>query len=146
MKQDIKQILLPYDGTKSSERAFRYALQLAKVHQAKLLTLTCIKDQAAFGFFKLESDKRKMEKQKKNAEKRIENLKKEAEKLEVPIKSKIVKCDVISKGIVDYAKKQDVDIITMSKTKHGTAAEKMYSESTVDKVFDNAPCTFVHVK
>jgi nucleotide-binding universal stress UspA family protein len=146
MRQNITQILLPYDGTKSSERAFRYALRLAKTHQAKLLTLTCIKDQATFGFFKLKSEKKKMQKQKENAEKIIEDLKKQARYFGVSIKSKIVKCEIISKEIVDYAKKQDVDIIAMSKTKYGTAAEKIYSESTVDRVFKTAPCTFVHVK
>lgn len=146
MRQNIRQILLPYDGTKSSERAFHYALRLANTHQAKLLTLTCIKDHATFGFFKLKSDKKKTEKQKKNAEKRIDYLKKQAKKFGVSIKSRIVKCEITSKEIVDYAKKEDVDIIAMSKTRHGTAAEKMYSESTVDKVFKTAPCTFVHIR
>lgn len=146
VRQNIEQILLPYDGTKSSERAFKYAIHMAKIHQAKILTLTCIRDQATFGFFKLKSEKEKMERQKENAERRINKLKEIAKKIGVPIKSRIVKCEIISKEIVDYAKKQDVDIIAMSKTKYGTIAEKMYSESTVEKVFKNAPCTFVHVK
>ena len=146
MRQNIKQILLPYDGTKSSERAFKYALRLAKVHQAKLLILTCIRDQATFGFFKLKSEKKKIERQKANAENTIEKLKEKAKSFGIPLKSRIAKCEIISKEIVDYAKKQDVDIIAMSKTRHGTAAEKMYSESTVDRVFKSSPCTFVHVK
>ena len=146
MRQNIEQILLPYDGTKSSERAFKYAMRLAKIHQAKLIILTCIRDQATFGFFKLKSEKKKIERQKENAEKIIKKLKHRAKSFGIPLKSKIVKCEIISKEIVDYAKKQDVDIIAMSKTKHGTTAEKMYSESTVDRVFKSSPCTFVHVK
>lgn len=146
MKKGITKILCPYDGTESSERAFNYVLNLAKTLNSKILLLTCIKDQATFGFFKLKSDKKLINKQKENVKKKIEKLKKQAKETGICISSKIIKCDFISKEIVDYARKEKVDIITMSRTKHGTVAEKMYSESTVENVFRDAPCTFLHVK
>ena len=49
----IKNILVPYDGTPSSQRAFNSALKLAKKHEAKILIFTCIPDKAIFGFFKI---------------------------------------------------------------------------------------------
>lgn len=146
MRQNIERILCPYDGTDSSEHAFKNVLKLAKFLDSKILILTCIKDKATFGFFKLKSDKELINKQKEIAKKKIEKLKRQAKELDLLVTSKIVRCDFISKEIVDYAKKEKVDIIAMSRTKHGTTAEKMYSESTVEKVFRDAPCTFLHVK
>ncbi len=52
-KMIIKNILVLYDGTPSSQRAFNSALKLAKKHEAKILIFTCIPDQAIFGFFKI---------------------------------------------------------------------------------------------
>ena len=146
MKQVINKILCPYDGTVSSERTFKNILNLAKQYEATILILTCIKDKATFGFFKLKSDKKTIKMQKERALKKIENLKNRAQEKGVSIKARVIKCDVISKEIIDYARKEDADLIAMSKAKRGTMAEKMYNESTVEKVFREAPCTFMHIK
>ena len=146
MKQTVDKILCPYDGTRNSERVFKKILNLAKKYKAKILILTCIKDISTFGFFKLKSDKEIEEFKKQNAINKIKELEKVAKKNQVPTKSKIVKCDIVSKKIVDYAKKEDVDIIAMSKSNPNTVTEKMYYEDTVERVFKEAPCTFIHVK
>ena len=145
MRKRLKQILVPYDGTKSSGRAFRDALNIAKTYDAEIKILTCIRDVATFGFFKTKADKKLIEKQKKMATKKIESLKNDAERDNVSVKSKIVKADLVSEKIIDYAKSEKVDLIVMSRTKYGTAAEKLYNESTVEKVFHEAPCSFLHV-
>lgn len=146
MKQNIEQILVPYDGSKNSDKVFKNVLEFAKRFDAKILLLACIKDIATFGFFKSKSDKKLIEKQKSVAEKKMQVLKKQAVQFDVRIKSKTVKCDVISKKIVEYAKKEKVDIIVMSKNREGTVAEKMYHESTTEKVFEEAPCTFMNIR
>jgi len=146
MKKNISKILCPYDGTESSDFAFNNTLNLAKTLDSEILVLTCIKDRATFGFFKLKSDKENIKNQKKWAEKRISQLKEKCEEEGLSMKSKIIKCDIISNEIVDYAKKENVDIITMSNSKNRSAAEKMYSESMVDKVMEKTPCTFMLIK
>lgn len=146
VRQKIQKILVPYDGTKSSDRAFKNAIHIAKTYDAEIQIITVIKDIATFGFFKTKADKNLIEKQKKMASKKIEQLKKEAQKSDVLTKSKIVKADLVSEKIIQYAKSENVDLIVMSRTKYGTAAEKMHNESTVQKVFDEAPCSFLHVK
>jgi len=146
VRQKIQQILVPYDGTKSSDRAFKNAIHIAKTYDAEIKILTVIKDIATFGFFKTKADKNLIEKQRKMASKKIEDLKKEAQKSDVLTKSKIVKADLVSAKIIQYARNENVDLIVMSRTKHGTAAEKMHNESTVEKVFNEAPCSFLHVK
>lgn len=142
----IKKILCPYDGTYSSQKVFRNILYLAKCANAEILLLTCIEDRATFGFFKSKSDKKIINKQKQKANEKIEKLKLQAQEREVLIKSKIVKCDIVSKEIINYAKKEKVDMIVMNQTNRGTVAEKMYNESTVEKVFKDSPCTFIHIK
>ncbi len=112
VRQKIQKILVPYDGTKSSDRAFKNAINIAKTYGAEIKIITVIKDVATFGFFKTKADK----------------------------------ADLVSEKIIQYAKSEDVDLIVMSRTKHGTAAEKMHNESTVEKVFNEAPCSFLHVK
>lgn len=146
MKKNISKILCPYDGSESSNFAFNNTLNLAKSLDSEILVLTCIKDRATFGFFKLKSDKENIKNQKKWAEKRISQLQTECDEKGISMKSKIVKCDIISNEVIDYAKKENVDIITMSNSKNRTPAEKMYSESMVDKVMEKTPCTFVLIK
>lgn len=146
VRQKIQKILVPYDGTKSSDRSFKNTLSIAKTYGAELQILTCIRDVATFGFFKTKADKNLIEKQKKMASKKIKELENEAKKIGVKTKAKIVKADLVSEKIIQYAKNEKVDLIVMSRTKYGTAAEKMHNESTVEKVFDEAPCSFLHVK
>lgn len=146
MRKKISKILCPYDGTDSSNFAFKNALNLAQIFEAELLVLVCIKDKATFGFFKIKSDKEEIKNQKNWAQRKLSQLKDESEKNGVVMKSKILKCNIISKEIVDFAKKEKVDMIAMSKSKYGTPAEEIYSESTVDRVMNESPCTFILIK
>lgn len=141
----IKKILIPHDATPSSEKAVKKVLPLIEKHDSKIMFLTCIHDKATFGFFKTKSDKREIEQEKKKIEKHHEHLKKEAEKSGILSSSKIIKSDLESRSIIEYAKSQDVDLIVMSKSKIGTHAEKMYYNSTVDAVFKKAPCPFLYI-
>lgn len=141
----FKKILVPYDATPSSEKAFKKILPIIEKHCSKIILLTCVRDRATFGFFQTKSDKKSLEQEKKRAE-RFQNMAiKEAEKFELSITSKIVKSDLESESIIDYAKSEKVDLIVMSKTKLTTNAEKMYYNSTVEAVFKNAPCPFLYV-
>lgn len=146
MRKNISKILCPYDGTESSNLAFKNSLNLSKIFGAELLVLVCIKDKATFGFFKIKSDKEEFQNQKKWAQRKLSQLKDQSEKDGVVMKSKIRKCNIISKEIVDFAKNENVDIIAMSKSKYGTPAEKMYSESTVERAIEKTPCTFILIK
>ncbi|WP_148680193.1 universal stress protein [Nitrosopumilus maritimus] len=141
----IKKILVPYDATPSSEKAVKKVLPLIEKHDSKILFLSCVHDKATFGFFKTKSDKREIAKEKKKAERHHERLKKEAAKFGIPSSSKIIKSDLESKSIIEYAKDQNADLIVMSKSKIGTHAEKMYYNSTVDAVFKKTPCPFLYI-
>ena len=141
----LKKILLPYDATASSVKTFKKLLPIIENEGSKIILLTCIRDQATFGFFKTRSDKEHMKKEKERAEKIHEEAKEEGKKFGINIKSKIVKSDLESKSIIDNAKREDVDVIIMSKSKLSTHAERVYYKSTVEAVFQNTPCMFMYV-
>ncbi|KFM20397.1 Universal stress protein [Marine Group I thaumarchaeote SCGC AAA799-P11] len=141
----IKKILIPYDATPSSKRAVKKIFPLIEKHGSKIIFLSCIHDKATFGFFKTKSDKKEIERERKTIQKYHEQLKKEADSFDIPSSSKIIKSNLESHSIIEYAKEQKVDLIVMSKSKLGTHAEKMYYNSTVDAVFKKAPCPFLYI-
>ena len=94
---------------------------------------------------RLKNRRKEIEEQKKRAQKNHEIVKKEAEKFDIISSSKIIKSNLESHSIIEYAKDHQIDLIVMSKSKVGTHAEKMYYNSTVDAVFKNAPCPFLYI-
>ncbi len=145
MSIKIKKILVPYNATPSSENALKKLFPLIEPHNSKIILLTCLRDQATFGFFKTKSDKNRIIQEKKRAQKYHDHIKKAAEKFGLTITSIIIKSDLESESILDCAKKEGVDLIVMSKTKLSTDAEKLYYRSTVDAVFKKTNCAFLYI-
>ncbi len=144
MKDPFQLILFPYNGTKRDEKSFGKLIEIAKRHESKIIILTCLRDLRTLGLFKTKSDKKKIAKERKTMENKIDRLKKLGDGIK--ISSKIVKCEIVSKEIVDQSKKSKVDLVVMSKTKLSSEVEKIYYESTVDHVFKNLSCSFLHIK
>lgn len=141
----IKKILVPYDATSSSKKALKKILSLFENQNSKIILFTCIRDRATFGFFKTKSDKQQIQQEKENAKKLHDEVKREAKPFGLELSSKIVKSDLESKSILEYAKKENVDVIVMSKSKILTHAERVYYDSTVEAVFQKTPCLFLYV-
>lgn len=141
----LKKILIPYDATPSSENTIKKLLPLIEPHGSEIILLTCIRDQATFGFFKTKTDKKRIEEEKKKAEVYHDKIKNAAQKFELKITSRIVKSNLESESILEYAKKDKVDLIAMSRTRLTTSAEKLYYQSTVDAVLKMTPCPFLYI-
>jgi len=144
MKDPFQIILFPYNGSGQDEKSFKKLIEIAKKHESKIIILTCLRDLRTLGFFKTKSDKQKIARERKTMENKINNLKKLGDG--VKIYSKIVKCEIVSKEIVDQSRKNKVDLVVMSKSKLSSEVEKIYYESTVDHVFKNLTCSFLHIK
>ena len=138
-------ILIPYDATQSSERALKKILPILEKHSSKIVLLTCIRDKATFGFFKTNTDKKMMRKEKEKAKKIHHWLTKKIQELGMKVSSKIVKSDLESKTIISQAKKERTDLIIMSKSRLKTNAEKIHYNSTVEAVFTKTPCAFLYI-
>ena len=133
-------ILVPYNGTDGSNKSFRKAVSLASLTDAEVTVLTCLEERPSFGFFKTKTSKQEFEKEQKSVGKQHKILEKFASDHNVSCKSKIVKNGFASKSILEFAKKQDVDLVIMTKTKISSNYEKMHYQSTIENVLRNAVC------
>jgi nucleotide-binding universal stress UspA family protein len=136
----FEHILIPYNGTTGSNKAFRKAISLASSINAKITVLTCLEERPTFGFFKTKTSKQEFEKEHKLIEKQHLDLEKLAKKHDIPFSSKIVKNGMASVKILEFAKQHDVDLIIMTKTKISSRYEKQHYQSTIENVFRNAHC------
>ena len=117
MAKTFQHILIPYNGTAGSNKAFRKAIPLAASINAKITVLTCLEERPTFGFFKTKTSKKEFEKESKLVEKQHGELEKFASKHDIQFGSKIVKNGMASVRILEFAKQHDVDLIMMTKNK-----------------------------
>ncbi|MDH3766341.1 MAG: universal stress protein [Nitrosopumilus sp.] len=140
MTKIFEHILIPYNGTPGSQKAFKKAISIASLIQAKITILTCIEERPTFGFFKTKTSKQEFEKERKLVEKQHLELEKIVKKYNISFSSKIVKNDLASVNILEFSKQHDVDLIIMTKTKLTSRYEKQHYQSTIENVFRNSPC------
>ena len=140
MVRIFEHILIPYNGTPGSQKAFRKAVSLAPSINAKITVLTCLEERPTFGFFKTKTSKQEFEKESKLVEKQHMELEKLAKKHDIPFSSKIVKNGMASVKILEFAKQHDADLIITTRTKLASHYEKQHYHSTVENMFRNAPC------
>ena len=140
MTKTFDHILVPYNGTAGSEKAFRKAISLASSIQAKITILTCLQERPTFGFFKTKTSKQEFEKERKLVEKQHLKLEKFAKEHDISCNSKIAKNGLASAKILEFAKQHDVDLIITTRTKLSSQYEKQHYHSTVENMFRNAPC------
>lgn len=140
MTKTFEHILVPYNGAKGSEKAFRKAISLAHSIQAKITILTCLEERSTFGFFKTKTSNQEYEKERTIVEKQQLHLEKFAKENGVSCSSKIVKNGLASTKILEFAERHNVDLIIMTRTKHSSHYEKQHYHSTVENVFRNSHC------
>ena len=143
MTKTFEHILVPYNGTAGSEKAFRKAISMASSINAKITILTCLEERPTFGFFKTKTSKQEFEKERKEIEKKHLKLEKFAKEHDVSYSSKIVKNGLASTKILEFAKQHDVDLIITTKTKLSSRFEKQNYHSTVENMFRNSPCAIL---
>ena len=140
MTKTFEHILVPYNGTAGSEKAFRKAISLASSIQAKVTILTCLEERSTFGFFKTKTSKQEFEKERKLVEKQHLKLEKFAKEHDVSCTTKIAKNGLASTNILEFAKQHNTDLIITTRTKLSSRYEKQHYHSTVENMFRNTPC------
>ena len=139
----FEHILIPYNGTSGSNKAFRKGVSLASIANAKITILTCLEERPTFGFFKTKTSKQEFEKESKQIEKQHLELEKFSKDHDVLFDSKIVKNGLASVKILEFARQHDVDLIIMTKTKLTSNYEKQHYQSTIENVFRNKNCSLL---
>ena len=144
MTLSFENILVPYDGTKTGDKAFSGAVKLAKNFDSKVTVLSCIEREPTFVFFETKSDKKSTKKRNNIMKKKISDLQQIAEKSNVQFRSSITNCSVASKCIVSYAKSHKIDLIIMGKSSK-INPEKIYHDSTVNYVYGHVDCAMLNI-
>jgi len=141
----FKNILVPYDGTNFSNRAFKKALEIAKKDDSKITIFTVIEGEysAIMGYSKINPEV--IKKQQSAAKKYIYKLEHIGKNLQVPIAVKIKQGTSIVKEIINIANSKKSDLIIMGS--HGrTGLNKLILGSVANGVAQQAKCSVMVVK
>ena len=142
----ITNILVPFDGSAYSVRAFNAALDIAKKQDAKLNVLTCLEKNNLGAWYK---DKRINKKivldAKKFAIDFLSNLESTAEKSDISLSVHVLETKSISKQIVDFANSKKINLIVIGS--HGqTGFNKFVLGSVSNSVSQLAKCPILIIK
>jgi len=139
-------ILVPFDLSNQSLRAFKTALDLAKKYNSQITLLTCVEGDAwHHKFYDSRADNELIKKQVKVALSHIAKLEALGKKDEVKIKSQIIKSKSVVNDIVTFAKSRKFDLIVMGS--HGrTGVDKLILGSIANGVTQKASCPVLIIK
>jgi len=142
----FQNILVPFDLSTQSTRAFKVALDIAKNYNSKVTLLTCLEGDAwQHKFYDSRADAALLKKQKKVTEKYLEKLESLADKNKVTMKSQIIKSKSVVNDIVTFAKSRKYDLIVIGS--HGrTGFDKVLLGSVANGVSQKTSCPILIVK
>ena len=139
-------ILVPFDLSNQSVRAFKAALDIAKKYDSKITLLTCLEGDAwHHKYYDSRADNELIKKQKKATQSHITKLEKLANRVDMTFKSQILKSTSVVKDITTYAKSRKIDLIVMGS--HGrTGVDKLILGSVANGVTQKASCPVLIIK
>ena len=142
----FQNILVPFDLSAQSTRAFKAALDIAKKYDSKVTLLTCLEGDAwHHKYYDARADSELIKKQKKVSQKHLEELESIAVKNNVSIKSQILKSKSVVNDIVTFAKSRKYDLVVIGS--HGrTGFDKMLLGSVANGVSQKSTCPVLIVK
>ena len=146
IKMAFSKILVPFDGSSFSQKAFKTALGVAKKHKSKIFLLSCLeKDNLGAWYIDKRINKQIMTDAKKFAKGVLLKLEKTAEDSQVPVSIHIKETKSIAKEIIDFAESKKINLIVMGS--HGqTGFNRMILGSVSNKVSQLAKCPVLIMK
>jgi len=141
----FKEILVAYDASGFSDRAFRKALEIAEP-ESSLTVLTVITGiyQPSIGF-SMKLNKDLLDKQNKVLKQIFSKLQDAAKKKEIKISLKIIQDNSVSNAIIKYVNSHKYDLIVIGS--HGrTGLNKLILGSVANSVAQQAKCATMVVK
>ncbi len=143
----FKNILVPYDGSRCSNHAFKVALDIAKKYNSKITTLTCLDSGLGLTWYGFDHRVKNaiLKKQKKSIEKDITKFTDLIKKTKIPFSSKIIETNSVAKSIVSFSKSNKIDLIVMGS--HGRRGfDKILLGSVANGVSQQAKCPVLILK
>jgi nucleotide-binding universal stress UspA family protein len=142
----ITNILVPFDDSVFSVKAFNAALDIAKKHDAKINVLTCLeKENIGAWYVDKRINKKIIKDAKKIAMGFLSKLKKTANSYGVSLSVHVLETKSISKQIVDFANSKKINLIIIGS--HGqTGFNRFLLGSVSNAVSQSAKCPVLIIK
>ena len=142
----FSKILVPFDGSSYSMKAFRAALGVAKKHKSKVFVLSCLeKDNLGAWYIDKRINKQIISDAKKYAKSFLIKLEKTAEESQIPISINVQETKSIAKEIIDFAESNKINLIIMGS--HGqTGFNRLVLGSVSNKVSQLSKCPVLIMK
>ncbi|MGY5148085.1 MAG: universal stress protein [Candidatus Nitrosopumilus sp. bin_7KS] len=142
----MKNILVPFDGSGYSQKAFEKALEIAEKFESKLTVMTVLQsklsDSAGISLERLQEIQ---DEEEDTATVMLKKLEEQANSKKIPFSIAIIHNPSSSDGIVAFAGKNNVDLIVMGS--HGrTGFRKMVLGSVANGVVGHAKCPVLITK
>ena len=142
----MKKILVPFDGSEYSQKAFEKALEIAKKFESELIVMTVIQskisDSSGMSIDRLEEIQ---DEQEDIAITMLKKLESQAKEKNVSFAIKIVHNPSSSDGIVSFADANNIDLIVIGS--HGrTGFRKLVLGSVANGVVGHATCSVLITK
>lgn len=143
---DFKNILVAYDSSSFSNRAFKRALDVAESNKSKITIVTVVTGvyQPSIGFTMKYSEKM-LEKYTKTLQKTFSNLESTAKEKNIKISLKILQDPSVAKAITNYVNSRKFDLVVIGS--HGrTGLNKMILGSVANSITQKVKCPIMVVK
>ena len=142
----ITKILVPFDGSSYSVKAFNTAIKIAKKQNAKISIITCLeKNNLGAWYVDKRINKQILKDAKKFAMSFLTKLEETAKKSEIEISINILETKSISKQILSFAKSKKIDLIVIGS--HGQSGfNRLILGSVSNAVSQSAQCPVLIIK
>ena len=143
---EFKKILVAFDSSGFSNRAFKKALEIAEPYSSKITVVTVVTGvyQPSMGFT-MKFSKELLEKHTKVLKKIFAKLQSESKKKNLSLSFKILHDPSVSKAILNYVNSNNFDLIVIGS--HGrTGINKIILCSVANDVAHKAKCSVMVVK
>ena len=141
----INNILVPYDGSEHSKRAFDYALDIAKKYNSNLVAILCVVEENKIPEEMIPEEDLELRKQSNIASKLLLTLESKSEELGVNFKGAILKTQSVTDAILSYAESNNVDLIIISSRGLG-GFKKLLLGSIASSLSQYSKCPVLIVK
>jgi len=142
---NFESVLVPYNATPGAKQGLKAAIELAKRTDGQITLLTCIENQSILSFFKKQDKNQKFEQEKKFIESELRKIETKIKELKKPVKHVVVKSSFAPSTIVDYVKKNNIDVVVIGQTKL-IGTEGKYHESMANYLLNDLKCPLLAVK
>jgi nucleotide-binding universal stress UspA family protein len=142
----FSKILVPFDGSSYSLKAFKIALDIAKKHNSKIYVITCLeKENLGAWYIDKRINKQILKDAKNYAKSALSKLEENAKKSNIQISIHIEETKSITKKIIDFVESKKINLVIIGS--HGqTGFNRIILGSVSNKVSQLAKCPVLIIK